>query len=276
MLTTETLQHIAQGEAIDAAARAFDNAPDAMYVLPNNFQVHDLERHMTTRRRARGVMKTSTADDGFGKYVETYAMSGAAIFVSAQHMQATCVLNLGTQDAPGHADDLAIYAPHQTAAYKALLAITGGAGKSQREISEFLEDWVADLQCFHGDLELAHAQAVRAVRSVTIESLSKAQTMQEQLSASRSAFDQVKAVSDEGKLPTRIVFSCEPYLGFQRRAFALRLSMLTSDKAPAISLRIVRHEEHIEGMAAELVDIVSGCVRELDLPVMVGEYMAGK
>jgi uncharacterized protein YfdQ (DUF2303 family) len=275
MLTTETLQHIAQGEAIAAAALAFENAPDALYALPNNFQVHDLERHMLTRRRARGVMKTS-APDGFGQYVADYALAGAAIFVDALRMQATCVLNLGTQDSPGHADDLAIYAPHQTAAYKALLAIAGGAGKSQREIAEFLEDWAADLQCFNGDLELAHAQAVRAVRNVTIEALSKAQTTQEQLSASRSAFDQVKAVSDEGKLPTRIVFVCWPYQGFERRAFTLRLSMLTSDKAPAISLRIVKHEEHIESMAAELSAIVSACVSTLDPPVMVGEYVAGK
>lgn len=280
MFTTETLQHMGQGEAIRNASSALITAAegtDGMLALPNNFQVHDLERTLQTRRRARGTMTTSNVRD-FASYVHARALAGAAVFVDPQKMQATAVLNMGTKDAPGHADDIAIYAPRPTAAYLTLQAIANGAGKTQRDVAEFLEDWGPSfVAAFHGDTEMPHGQAVAAIRRVTIESLSKAESTAEQLSASRSAFDQVKAVSGEGKLPSMFDFSCQPYVGFKERTFTLRLAVLTSGKDPALTLRIVKAEEHAEHMANDLAADVAAEILQmpvLQVPVLVGGYVA--
>ena len=76
--------------------------------------------------------------------------------------------------------------PKATAAYRALLTVADGHGKAQQVIAEFLEDWATHLACFHGDTAMEHKHAVAAVRRVTIESLSRTESTQEQLSASRS------------------------------------------------------------------------------------------
>lgn len=277
MITTETLQHIGQGEAITKARAALTSAvdeADCMLALPDNFQLHDLEKSMAYRKRARGTMTTSSLDH-FCDYVKVRRRLGACVFIDQQKIQATAVLNLGTWEAPGHADDLAIYAPMQTAAYKALLAIAGGMPRSQREVAEFLEDWGPDfITARHGDDVMPHSQAVAAIRKVTIESLSKSENTQEQLSASRSAFDQVKATSADGKLPTTFVFSCEPYAGFISRSFTLRLAILTSDKAPTLTLRIVKAEQHAEAMAKELTDDMDAVLDVEAAHVLIGGYVA--
>lgn len=273
MITTETLQQIGQGPAIDAAGHQLAKFDD-MLAMPNNFTVHDLEKSQPCRRRARGTMTTSNLDH-FCSYVKVRAQEGSCVFIDQQKIQATAVLNLGTAGAPGHADDLAIYAPMQTAAYKALLAIAGGMPRSQREVAEFLEDWGPDfITARHGDDVMPHAQAVAAIRKVTIESLSKSENTQEQLSASRSAFDQVKATSADGKLPTTFVFSCEPYAGFISRSFTLRLAILTSDKAPTLTLRIVKAEQHAEAMAKELTDDMDAVLDVDAAHVLIGGYVA--
>jgi uncharacterized protein YfdQ (DUF2303 family) len=273
MITTETLQQIGQGPAIDAAGHQLAKFDD-MLALPNNFTVHDLEKSQPCRRRARGTMTTSSLEH-FCDYVKVRAQEGSCVFIDQQKIQATAVLNLGTAGAPGHADDLAIYAPMQTAAYKALLAISGGMPRSQREVAEFLEDWGPDfITARHGEETMPHAQAVAAIRKVTIESLSKSENTQEQLSASRSAFDQVKATSADGKLPTTFVFSCEPYAGFISRSFTLRLAILTSDKAPTLTLRIVKAEQHAEAMAKELTDDMDAVLDVDAAHVLIGGYVA--
>ena len=271
MITPETLQHIGQGPAIKAASDAALAAADFL-PLPQNFTLHDLEKLRPLRRRARGSMTTSNRAH-FAGYIADHAEPGATVFVDPLRMQASAVLNLGNPNSPGHADNLAVYAPRITAAYAALLAIANGQAKSQQDVAEFLEDWGAGyIDTFHGDAEVPHRQAVAAIRKVTIESLNTADNSIEQLSTARSTFDRVKAVSDAGQIPTTLTFTCAPYVGCEARVFPLRLAILASAKAPAITLRIVKHEEHIEEMGAELAEDVTRAVLET-VPVVIGGYV---
>jgi uncharacterized protein YfdQ (DUF2303 family) len=273
MFDKEAIHAIHKGagiiQASDAISDAFD-AGRAVTALPNEFGVHDLEKYMANRRRARGSMETSCVRD-FAGYAIGNKEEGAAVFVSPKSMVANAVLNLGTPDNPGHADNRAQFNPRATAAFTALNQVANGQALEQQRVAEFLEDWAHCIDCFHESQGLAHGKAVSAVRNITIEGLRKVEASEQQLSASKSAFEQVTA-SSKDTLPTHIYFKCEPYQGFAERTFVMRLGIRTSDK-PAITLRIINRELHDEQMSEELKAKVLDAI-DAQMPVFVGDYTA--
>jgi len=272
MLDKDAIQELSKAQAITAACAqvAALKTNGAAVALPNDFQVHDLEKLLPTRRRARGTMDTSSIAD-FAAYVAQHQEAGAAVFVSPSAMVANAVLNLGTPSAPGHADNRAQFKPRATAAYSALAQVANGQAMDQQRAAEFLEDWAHIITCFHEATELSPGKAVSAVRSITIDALRKVEATEKQLSASKSAFESVTASSTE-TLPTHVYFKCVPFHEFEERTFVMRLGIRTSDK-PALTLRIINREKHDEDMASELRAKVDAAITD-GLPVLVGDYAA--
>lgn len=276
MIDKATLEALSQGPAIDAADRATHGSlPDVRGVLalPDNFKTHDLEKLLPQRRRVRGVMK-STVLAHFAAYVSDHAEAGATVFVdpNPDSMRAVAVLNLGGPASPGHADNTAVYCPEATACYQAMCdKLRGNLG--QQALAEWLEDWSEFVQCRNGDEVIETKRAVAAVRKVTIESLSRIESTQQKLSASRSAFEQVQAASGGQPLPSEVWVQCRPTDELQPRLFVLRVSVLTSDKAPQFVLRLARREWHRQEIATELAAVVREKVD--GAPVYVGVYNAG-
>ncbi|MBS3998128.1 MAG: DUF2303 family protein [Hydrogenophaga sp.] len=280
MIDKDAITQLQQGAAIAQAMAATTAAAQdqtKLLSLPSDFKHKDLESFMPTRRRARGKMTTTVAAD-FAKYVASHCELGCHVFIDQQDMSARAVLNLGTPTEPGHADNVAVLATKMTAAYQALLSVANGQGQKQATVAEFLEDWAGNVQCFHDGGELTLPKAVAAVRKITIEALRKMETAEGQLSASRSAFESVTASSGADPLPTTIYFACEPYAGLSPRTFVLRLSILTGNDKPALCLRIVKHQEHVEEMAADLAKVVDGAMQAHKetgvIPVLIGTYEA--
>lgn len=273
MFDAQAIQELSKAEAITAANKSLGLSidPDGAVALPNDFQVHDLEKMLINRRRARGTMETYVVGD-FATYVSEHREEGAAVFVDQDNMTAVAVLNLGTTAEPGHTDNRAKLTSKRTAAYIALRAIANGTAHKQVTIAEFFEDWPGHLQFLNDEGLIPAARAIAAVRKITIDALRKLESEEKQLSASRSAFESVSASSTE-PIPTTITFACEPYLGLAERVFSLRLSIHTGNDKPAIALRIVKQEQHDEEMAAELAQLVRDAVD--DVPVLIGKYTAG-
>lgn len=238
--------------------------------LHEDVKVHDLESYLPTRRRARGTMQTAYVAP-FAEYAAAHGDYGATVFVDAEHMAATAVLDLGTTDSPGHADNRAKLVPIKTAAYAALLGINGRP-QSQQQLAEFFEDWGsgARVQFFGADGQIATGKALAAVRRITIENLRKVESEEQQLSANRTAFESVKASSQE-PIPTTIYFATKPYADLQERTFVLRLSILASDKAPMLVLRIQNLEAETEEMGNELAGLVRAAIGDA-MPVLLGSY----
>lgn len=277
MFDKDAIRELCAAEAISAAHMAInaalsgttDESPtDGLAALPSDFTVHDLERHLPARRRLRGSMTTAVLAD-FADYAKRNAEAGATVFVNQDDMAAVAALNLGTPDAPGHADNTANMAPKRTAAYLALQSISTGNARQQRDVAEFLEDWPSEIECFNDAGKILPGQAIAAIRNISIESAKKVNAAEQQLSASRSAFESVSATSVD-PIPTTIYFKCVPYVGLSERLFVLRLGILTTDK-PAITLRIVKAEQHAEEMAGELAQLVRDAIGEA-MPVLVGTY----
>ncbi len=267
MLTKEAIELLSKAETIRAADAALGKAAEGTAALPNDFTLHDIEKYMGNRRRLRGAMSTSVLAD-FAQYVKENKEDGARVFVNQADMSAVAVLNIGTPDLPGHADNTAAYKLQQTAAFKALGSIATGQAITQQRVAEFLEDWSTLIQCERDGEDITNARAVAAIRAITIEKLQKVASEEQQLSATRSAFESVKAQGND--IPALIDFKTEPYQGLASRVFRLRLGIITEGK-PQLTLRIVKAEEHAEQMAAELANLVRGAI-DPDVPVLIGSY----
>lgn len=270
MFDKDAINLLTKAQAITAADQALSAVPDAI-ALPDDFTVHDTEKFRTNRRRARGTMTTSVLKD-FAAYAIEHN-DGGAVFVDADAMSATAVLNLGKPDEPGHADNTAVLQLRQTAPFGALLLKShGGLPMKQADLAEFLEDWAPYIQCSNdeGDIELR--KAVAAVRRITIENLRKVDSTVQQLAESRSAFESVAATSTE-VIPTYLDFTCVPYLGLAERTVRARIGVITTGDKPALTLRIINLEHHKEQMAAELAQLVQE--EFTDVPVHIGTYKRG-
>ena len=198
MFTEEAIEALTQAESISAANAALTQtvAPtngEAAIALPESFKVHDLEHYLPTRRRLRGSMTTPTLAD-FASYTLDNKEAGATVFVNPDAMQAVAVLNLGTPDEPGHGDNRAVLAPPKTAAFSALLSIASGSQRRQTDVAEYLEDWAPLIRSENdaGD-DVPVKLAAAAVRKLTIEGTKRLETSEQSLSASRSAFEQVRS-----------------------------------------------------------------------------------
>jgi uncharacterized protein YfdQ (DUF2303 family) len=266
MIEKDTLEALQESHSIEAANNNI--TVNGVAALPEHYKLHDVEKWMGARRRAIGVMKTSSVED-FAAYVDQHAETGATVFVNADAMRAVAVLNLGGPDLPGHADNTAEFAPKATAAFSALQHIANGQPRSQQEVAEFMEDWPSMVSCFNDEGTISPAKAIAAVRKVTIEAMRKMESQEKQLSASRSAFESVQATSTE-PLPTLVYFETVPYHGLASRLFVLRLGVRTSGDKPTITLRVQNLEQHEEEMANELAELVSTTVKTT--AVLLGTY----
>lgn len=281
MFDKEAIQELTRAEAIRAAYNSISDAvtPDdrgtqaGLVALPNDFQIHDLEKSLPNRRRLRGTMNTSVIAD-FATYVTNCREDGATIFINQEEMAAVAILNLGSPAYPGHADNRAKLTPKRTAAYQALQQHANGSGHKQQTIAEFLEDWAMLITCKNDDGYITSSKAIAAVRNITIDAMRRLESKEQQLSATKSAFESVTATSAD-PLPTTIEFNCVPYAGFDRRVFVMRLGVLTSGDKPTISLRIINQEQHNEEMAQELSNRVILFMDTNKMPVLIGTYQSG-
>lgn len=277
MFDKDTLTALQESESISAAFKAINVSEEAkdIVALPSDYKLHDLEHLLPNRRRVRGAMETVNLAS-FAEYATDHCEDGATVFVDSKSMTATAVLNLGTPDTPGHADNKAIFKPEKTAAYRALLSHANGTGYTQKVIAEFVEDWAANCACFGADgSAIKTPQAVASVRKITIDSMRKVESEEQSLGASKSAFESVQASSKE-PLPTLIIFTCMPYGNFELREFALRLGVLTGDATPKVNLRISKAEEHEEQMAEELASKIAAHLDPAgDVVMRIGTYQRG-
>jgi uncharacterized protein YfdQ (DUF2303 family) len=273
MFDKETLTALQENKAIEAAQKALAFAhqdSNDLTALPSDYKLHDLEQYLPNRRRARGTMTTSVLIS-FAEYSKAHAEVGASVFINPDSLKAVTVLNLGTPVAPGHADNRVAMELEKTAAYKALTGIANGAGRSQKDVAEFLQDWQEHVKCFDDAGEIKTSKAIAAVRKITIESMRKMESEEQSLSASKSAFESIQASSKE-PLPTVIYFQCEPYADLDSRLFVLRLGVLTGESTPKVNLRIVKAEQHQEEMAKELASKIGMQLTDDGIPVLIGSY----
>ncbi|GLX90627.1 hypothetical protein Pfra02_31950 [Pseudomonas fragi] len=171
-------------------------------------------------------------------------------FINQDEMTCSVLFNLGTEEAPGHADDRAALKLKATAGYQAVQAISGRA-MSQKDMSDWIEDWNSTLSAAgENNQSISLVKAIAAVRTITVKASSESDHTVSETRASRSAMDTIEATSKE-TLPTSLIFSVVPFEGLTEQQIQLRVSVITSGAQPALKLRWVSEEVQREDIAQE-------------------------
>lgn len=261
-MDASAIEQIQQAATTDIANKNIDMFGEMKptLALPNDFVLHDMEAKKEFRFRFRGEFATESVS-AFGDYAQQHTIEDSqAVFIHAESMTAKLVLNLGDEVEAGHCDHVARIKLVKTAAYTALLDIINRP-KDQREIAEFIEDWRTLLAAYGEESETGDAplipivKALQAVRSITIEAVSKSESDVRNYGATTTGMDSIDAKSKH-ELPSAFAFTCEPYHGLQIHTFDLRPSILTTGKTPQLVLRIIREQEHNEQMAEEFQQLI--------------------
>ena len=257
-LTKEAIQLI-NDTALAATGKTLDTLVPTV-VVPDSSTIINLENYQAGRSRFRGTYSTHSLAD-FGTYVVERAAPGARGFIDQDAMSCTLLFNLGTAEVPGHADDRAVLKLKPTAGYTAAQSI-GGRGISQKDLSDWIEDWHQYLTPVDeaGD-PIPVAKAIAAVRTITIKASSESETTVGDTSASRSAMDQIEARSKE-TLPVALQFRTIPYEGLTEQQITLRLSVITSGSVPVLKLRWVGEEVQREDIAQEFKSVLQAQIGE--------------
>lgn len=243
-------------------------------VVPGNHSVESLERFDLNRARFRGHLKTTSLPD-FALYVaDNYSDGEGGVFMDPQDMSATAIFNLYLETNPGHGDHFALLFCKKTAAFKELLS-KNGHRFNQKDMAEWLEDWRSWLVALDvNNVEIPIGKAIAAIRRMTIEATSKADSEVKNFGTSRSAMENIEAKSQE-QLPAYLRFTCIPYNDLGDRQFILRVGILTGSAKPEFTLRIIRLEDHEELMAKEFKSLL---VDQLpaNTEVFIGNFEIGR
>lgn len=230
-----------------AEAKAWDLHTDTPAALVNG-QIISLESLQEGRARFRGVFKTRSIAD-FAEYVKNNADSSAEGFVDTDTVSATVFINIGTEEAPGHADWRAVLTPKPTAGYAAALALDGKK-LSQKEAIDWIEDWHTFLSASIGGEKKPLSAAIDAIRNIKVSTKAESNHVEADNARKRSAMEEVEA-SSAGGIPSAIVMRVEPYEDLKLRDIILRLSVITGGPAPVIAFRIAQRGAMEEEVAQE-------------------------
>lgn len=246
--------------AVSAAAVRHTGSSGAQAVVPDGYKLQSLEKLDTYRYRFRGALTTTSLAD-FVTYVKERADEDTRGFVDKDNMTCRVIFNLGDSEQAGHGDDVATLRLDPTAAYAALQRIAGKT-LSQKDLAEWMEDWRDFLEAVNpADEAMPIAQAIAAVRNITIKATSERQNVEGNFNAARSAMDKIEADSQD-TLPGSLVFSCAPFEGLPLRHFVLRLSVLTGNDKPVLKPRWVAEEQVREEIAQEFKDLLSADIAD--------------
>lgn len=237
--------------------------------VPDGVKVHSLETFAPGRFRFRGALSTTSIED-FSRYSKELSDEGTRCFIDAENMKAVTVLNLGTLDEPGHADNTALVQLKKTAPFSALLGINGDRN-NQKELAEWIEDWADHLLGFDANGEAITAKkAAAALRKITIEASQSSDFEDNDFSGKRSLMESVEAKTKD-IMPVAFEFKCVPYEGLVERPFKLRLSIITGDR-PMLVLRISQLEAVQEQVAAEFRDLLVEKFLDSSVQTFIGSF----
>jgi uncharacterized protein YfdQ (DUF2303 family) len=275
MFDKAALIQLQQADTISALSNHINQGAE-FAPLPESFKLASLESFYPVRYRPRGDFATSSIDS-FKDYclkAKNFmnSESGAGVFIDCKKMSAEAIINLlekrDGDHSQGHCDFTATCKLEKTAAFTALTAMVSGP-KSQQQIAEFCEDWLDNIE-FFSDMSasnaLSKAGALAAIRSIKIKATAEIGSNVQNLSNSRSAFEQT-GLDEQDKFPGFWCFSCEPYQGLGKRIFAIRLSVHTGEK-PSIQASVQRMEAHQEEMGTEFAALIS----DIDARIFLGNF----
>lgn len=271
MLTKEAIQHLEKTVLLNDINEELSKikTKSNLLVVPGGFDISNLESNMPNRDSYRFAFATKSIKD-FGEYCKEFDKEGGKCFVDSDCMRAKSIFDLGTEDKPLHQRHTAKLQLDKTAAFKALLSIDASR-MSQKQASDFIEDWKDNVIVFDSSGKtITNVMASKRLREITIEQVREVESKVDNFSESMSSMERIEAKNQE-VIPAAFEFKCVPYHGLDERAFNVRLSILTSEDRPKLSMRIVKLEAQEEDIAEEFKEILVKTFIKTKLKTFIGE-----
>jgi len=251
------IQESANIEAVMAGVQAA-TADKPFVAVPESMNVKNLENYMPLALRQRAQL-TSVSLQSFAEYVNDHGNENSVLMVDAEdplRLSAKAVIDFGTVEEPLHKEHSFTLNLQKSAAYQAYIRTGERNGMSQRDVSDFIEDWADHITAYDADGDrMSPAQAADALRRITIARAREAKREVGDMSESGSLMESVEARSQE-RIPAVIIFKCVPFVGFSDQDFEYRVGILTASDEPVIKLRPVRLEIIQEKIAQEFVELI--------------------
>lgn len=230
-------------------------------VVPEGSRLEGLERFENQPYRMRAHFSTERIPD-FVRYVREQASEDeSAVFVHPRGHGAEAVIDYGSQGAPAWGTHRASLNMARTVEHQALESITSRP-VSQRDATDWIEDWALLLTPYRGDEDLSVSQAISQLRRIDIKATASQIHEEGDWSGKRSTMEEVEAKSGSGKLPEGLRMRLKPYPCTAEREVLIRLQLITGDDTPRIRFRVMGYEAMLEDVAHEVVEAVSSELSE--------------
>ncbi|MCC5809907.1 MAG: DUF2303 family protein [Ectothiorhodospiraceae bacterium] len=236
--------------------------------LPGGNKVESLEQFQERPARNRTRFTTERLPDWLAYVTDHAPKPGAAAFVRPDGSGATGIMDFGTHETPQWCDHRAVLTMKHTPEFAALLEACSSA-LSQRDLTDWLEDWRDIITPFEDEEEVSVAQAVAAIRKVDIKQAQSSTHEQADYRASVSSIAEIDARSASGSLPTLFTIWARVYPSTTPCSIQVRPSLLTGDSTPRFRLRIMAEARLMEDVANEVQQDIRDQLAE-SVPVYLG------
>lgn len=258
-LDKDAIIHVQKSASVLDQQKILDSAgaKEKLVLVPEGMTLKNLSDHMENAAFYEAHFATPSVPD-FVEYAQKYSDDDSQCFVDPERMSAKAYFDIGNTEAAGHKKHTSALKLVRTAPYSALLGATG-TRLSQKEASEFIEDWydfVKVLETADGNESVMNtALAAQSLRDITIETVKSLSSKHEDFGAEMSQQEKI-AARNKDKLPAKFLFTCKPFTGLGLREFEVRISLIAGGSAPEIVFRIVQLEKQQEDMAEEFKEIL--------------------
>ena len=216
-------------------------------ILPDGYNIHNLEKYQNQPSRFRGIFSTNQIDDFVQYCVGT--QKPVRCFIDQKDMKAKAYFDLGDPDKPGHGEHTALLSLERKAAFKALLELHQEE-MDQKKAAEFFEDWRDCILLYdENEKTIDVKQGIMAIRKLTINAIAEAQHVHEDKRTEKSTLERIEA-QNLRTFVNYFVFNCQPYgpqLG--NYLFTVRVSLVFDRDRPRLRFNIIRLEDRKETMA---------------------------
>lgn len=248
-------------EALAVAAAANDtigkHTKYPALALPSGVSIHSIEQFQEHPHRFRSIFKTYIPAD-FIAYLAEHKSDSSAVFIDARRHKATAVLDFGgPSNGPEWAEHRAELALEKTPEHEALLKVTGRP-LTQRELTDWLEDFSGSVTPQINDDTLPMSKTIQAIRKLDLKATASRTIEDGDFRAARSSMEQVEVQQGENPLPSGFNLVGQLFSDTLSRSVQIRLSVLTSEPAPALVLRVQAYDKLMD----EIVKEVESRIRE--------------
>jgi uncharacterized protein YfdQ (DUF2303 family) len=243
-------------ERIEQLALGATTKPDTYIpsvILPGGMTVHSLEEFQDQPARFRQSFSTRDLT-AFCDYVKLHATDDSCIYVHEEASKAIAIIDHGSQVDPEWGVHRASFETRPTPEFKALTDACANA-MTQRQLTDFLEDWPALLIPARADEaadQMSLVRALSAIRKVDIKAIAQTTHEESNFRAAKSGFESIEAQNSEGGLPIGFNAACSLYHNTTARPLFLRLAIRTGSDKPMFTLRIQELERIKKDVADEI------------------------